>query len=136
MHWYVLVNAKDTLYAGSTFAQDAFTGGLDYRVSQATGKTSPIGTLMNTISSILGDSDIETYSYYGVENRILFDLVTAGGELYVFRNAGLFRGIVYSSVTDLWLNSIKNTIAPPMTKEQAEQKNDEYIEDMGKNGFD
>lgn len=63
-------------------------------------------------------------------------LVTAGGELYVFRNAGLFRGIVYSSVTDLWLNSIKNTIAPPMTKEQAEQKNDEYIEDMGKNGFD
>lgn len=136
LHWYVLVNAKDTLYAGSTFAQDAFTGGLDYRVSQATGKTSPIGTLMNTISSILGDSDIETYSYYGVEKRILFDLVTAGGELYVFRNAGLFRGIVYSSVTDLWLNSIKNMIAPPMTKEQAEQKNDEYIEDMGKNGFD
>ena len=134
--WYFQVNSNDALNAGSTFAKDALAGGLDYRASQVTGDMAPVGTLMNTISSILDDSNVNKYGYYGAKRRILLDIVASGSGLYLFKNKGLFTGIGYSSLLDVSVGEVKDKFAPQLPSKEVEEKKREEESDFIKNGMD
>ena len=133
---HVEANSNGALNAGSTFAKDALAGGLDYRAAQVTGRTAPVGTLMNTIASILDDSDVNKYGYYGAKRRILFDIVVSSGELYMFKNFGLLTGIGFSTAADIGFGGAKDALIPPLLPHEVEKKKQEEQEDLIKNGMD
>lgn len=121
---------------GTTLAKDSIFNGLDYRASNATGHIAPVGTLMNTVSSIVDDGDINKYGYYGAKRRILFDIVTTGGELYLFRKAGLFKGILYSTSLDMGLNGFKDILVPPQSEDDTKRNNVKEINRIIEDGMD
>ena len=134
--WIFLLSKEDVKNTGITFAKDALTGGLDYRASQVTGKIMPMGTVINTISTISNEIDINKYGYTGVNRRVLLTILASGSSLYLFRDKGIFTGIVYASLLDISLDKFKDNVAPELSSIDLDEKRKDEDKDYLINGMD